>query len=574
MRNLKSKYQYLYIGLLLVIFIFSATIVSIALKYFFEQIAEERLESEKTMIELFLNQENVALDGLEEVVRNQNFYDVTIFYKNKEEPYTTVELVKEHFLSNLAFSIQTDLHSSIRVGDRYKVLYDSFPLNGNKIVISTKVNLLSDQNIMIGTVVSLIFLLLFLFTILLTLKFYSVLDETLNNAIVVVDSFLKGDFKARMEPSPYRKTNELAFSINELAISMKKEKAKQNLLNDRLSALVENIGSSILVIEKDGKVNFVNKFFTRTFHLRHYQVMDKFYYDCINYQEVNKIIEEVFLKEQNVKRQVALTIGNNTKHFQIYGVPVIGRNGLWEGIVLVFHDITELIKLEQMRKDFVANVSHELRTPITSIKGFSETLLDGAKNEPEVLEHFLTIIHKESERLQALVHDLLELSRIETNKLELNYSKVMIKELMEECILLMEPKLAEKNIQTNIIEKTPCSILADYNRLKQIIVNLLTNAITYSKENSKITITLEKEQENFSFSIEDNGIGMKEEELPRIFERFYRIDRARNRDSGGTGLGLSIVKHLVEAHHGTITVKSKWNEGTTFTVTLPLKKQN
>lgn len=572
MKNLKSKYQYLYIGLLLIIFIFSATIVTVALKYYCEQLAEERLKSEKTMIELFLNQNNVALESLEEVVNNQDFYDVTIFYKNKEEPSTTVETVKEHFLSNLEFSISTELSSSIRVGDRYKVLYESITLNGDKIVISTKVNLLSEQNLTILIVVSLIFLLLFLFTLLLTLKFYSVLDETLNNAIIVVDSFLKGDYKARMLPSPYRKTNELAFSINELAISMKKEKEKLNLLNDRLSALVENIGSGILVIEKDGKVNFVNKYFTKTFLLRHYQVMDKFYYDAITDKEVNEIIEEVFLKEQNVQRQVALTIGINTKHFQIYGVPVIGRNGLWEGIVLVFHDITELIKLEQMRKDFVANVSHELRTPITSIKGFSETLLDGAKNEPEILDNFLTIIHKESERLQVLVHDLLELSRIETNKLELNYSKVIVKELMEECLLLMEPKITAKNIKTKIIEKTPCILEADYNRLKQIIVNLLTNAINYCKDNGDVTISIEKNKETLSFSIEDNGIGMKKEELPRIFERFYRIDRDRNRDSGGTGLGLSIVKHLVEAHHGTICVTSDLNVGTTFTVTLPLKK--
>lgn len=572
MRNLKSKYHYLYIGLLLAIFIFSATIVTVALKYYYEQLAEERLKSEKTMIELFLNQNNVALESLEEVVNNQDFYDVTIFYKNKDETFTTVEMVREHFLSNLEFSISTELSSSIRVGDRYKVLYESITLNGDKIVISTKVNLLSEQNLTILIVVSLIFLLLFLFTLLLTLKFYSVLHETLNNAIIVVDSFLKGDYKARMLPSPYRKTNELSFSINELAISMKKEKEKLNLLNDRLSALVENIGSSILVIEKDGKINFVNKYFTKTFLLRHYQVMDKFYYDAIKDKEVNEIIEEVFLKEQNVQRQVALTIGINTKHFQIYGVPVIGRNGLWEGIVLVFHDITELIKLEQMRKDFVANVSHELRTPITSIKGFSETLLDGAKNEPEILDNFLTIIHKESERLQVLVHDLLELSRIETNKLELNYSKVTVKELMEECLLLMEPKITAKNIKTKIIEKTPCIVEADYNRLKQIIVNLLTNAINYCKDNGDITISIEKNKETLTFSIEDNGIGMKKEELPRIFERFYRIDRDRNRDSGGTGLGLSIVKHLVEAHHGTICVTSDLNVGTTFTVTLPLKK--
>jgi len=472
MRNLKSNYQYIYVGLLLVIFICSASVVTLALTYYVEQNIEERLDSEKTMVEIFLTNSDFDEEDLERLVQNQTFYDLTIYSNNQETPWTTVQLEKEHFLSNLEFSLQTDLSSKIRIGDKYNVLYKGFVLNGDMIVISTKVDLLSQQNFTIAIVIMLIFLLLYMFTVLLTLKFYSVIDQTLNDAIYVVDSFLKGDFKARMKSSFFRKTNELSFSINELAVSMKKEKEKQNLLNDRLTALVENIGSSVLVIEKDGRINFVNKLFTSTFELQHYQVMEKFYYDTVTFKEVNEIIEQVFLKEHNINKQVSLNIGKTTKYFQIYGVPVISRNGLWEGIVLVFHDITEMKKLEQMRKDFVANVSHELRTPITSIKGFTETLLDGAKNEPEILENFLNIIYKESERLQILVQDLLELSRIETNKLELNYSEVILNELMEECLFLMEPKLTAKHITTELHSNVICTIDADYNRLKQIIVNL------------------------------------------------------------------------------------------------------
>jgi two-component system, OmpR family, phosphate regulon sensor histidine kinase PhoR len=222
-----------------------------------------------------------------------------------------------------------------------------------------------------------------------------------------------------------------------------------------------------------------------------------------------------------------------------------------------------------MRKDFVANVSHELKTPITSIKGFTETLLDGAMKDEQTLEYFLTIILKESDRLQTLIQDLLELSKIEQQGFKLNIQPVNIKEILDEIIIILQNKANDKEIDLSLIsERDNIYISGDSYRLKQIFINIINNGITYTPKGGKVTVTIEENQHEVFVHVQDTGIGIKEEEIPRIFERFYRVDKARSRNSGGTGLGLAIVKHLVEAHQGQIKVKSKLGEGTTFTVKL------
>ncbi|WP_297991178.1 two-component system histidine kinase PnpS, partial [uncultured Anoxybacillus sp.] len=284
-------------------------------------------------------------------------------------------------------------------------------------------------------------------------------------------------------------------------------------------------------------------------------------------KEVIALVEEIFMTEVNVRKQLLLPVGIERKHFEVYGTPIIGTNDEWKGIIVVFHDITELKKLEQMRKDFVANVSHELKTPITSIKGFAETLLDGAMHDAQTLEYFLTIILKESERLQHLIQDLLDLSKIEQQGFTLNISVVDLYDVLKEVIVMLEGKANDKQIALSCTSNAPiCYMYGDLHRLKQIFINLINNAIAYTPAGGRVTVSIEKDDKQLHVHVSDTGIGIEQKEIPRIFERFYRVDKARSRNSGGTGLGLAIVKHLVEAHHGTISVKSEVGVGTTFTV--------
>ena len=271
------------------------------------------------------------------------------------------------------------------------------------------------------------------------------------------------------------------------------------------------------------------------------------------------------MTEHKVRQQILIPIGIHRKHFEVYGVPIIGTNDVWKGVLLVFHDITELKKLEQVRRDFVANVSHELKTPITSIKGFSETLLDGAMDDREALRQFLNIILQESERLQTLIQDLLDLSKIEQQGFNLSVEKVNVITIINEVITIVNRKAEEKNISI-LFEKDmePIIIEADPYRLKQIFINIVSNALAYTTNNGSVAIKVTNDSSKVYIDIEDTGIGIEQSEIPRIFERFYRVDRARSRNSGGTGLGLAIVKHLVEAHKGLVTVQSEVGKGSVF----------
>src|SRR6476620_3211041 len=260
------------------------------------------------------------------------------------------------------------------------------------------------------------------------------------------------------------------------------------------------------------------------------------------------------MTEQKVRKQLVIPIKIERRHFEVYGVPIIGTNDVWKGILLVFHDITEIKKLEQTRKDFVANVSHELRTPITSIKGFSETLLDGAMENKETLEAFLNIILKETDRLQSLINDLLELSKIENEGFSLSIQSFNLVDSLREVVEILHGKAVEKEITLE---------------LEECLEEVFIEGDIYRLQ--KVSIKIEESPKKVQVHISDTGMGIEKAEIPRIFERFYRVNKSRDRNSGGTGLGLAIVKHLLEAHKGKVTVESEVGKSTTFSIEL-LKK--
>ncbi|MGB9343170.1 sensor histidine kinase, partial [Trichococcus sp.] len=251
-------------------------------------------------------------------------------------------------------------------------------------------------------------------------------------------------------------------------------------------------------------------------------------------------------------------------------VPITSKKPGEMNLIVLLYDISEIRRLEKVRTDFVANASHELRTPVTALKGFAETLLDGAMEDPIILKQFLEIILAESTRLNLLVNDILELSKLEQRQVPLALQEVNISEAVLATFQLVDQKVKEKNMTLELVEKDFVTLHTDPNRLKQILANLINNAVVYTQAGGHITVTVERTAEQVRLHVADNGIGIPEADLGRVFERFYRVDRARSRNSGGTGLGLSIVKYLVENMNGTVTVASKQGKGTTFTVTLPL----
>lgn len=238
--------------------------------------------------------------------------------------------------------------------------------------------------------------------------------------------------------------------------------------------------------------------------------------------------------------------------------------------MLVFHDITDLRCLEKVRQDFVANVSHELRTPVASIKGYTETLLEGAMDDRKNAQDFLRIIHSDSERLAKIIDDLLELSRIESGALKMSLKPCRMGSVVRQALSSIKKQAGSRSlgIETSIPENLP-DVLADEARLFQVLLNLMDNAVKYNKEGGKIIVSAADKDRFIEVRISDTGVGIPAKDLPRIFERFYRVDKARSRELGGTGLGLAIVKHIVQAHGGDISVESVLDRGSTFSFTIP-----
>lgn len=379
----------------------------------------------------------------------------------------------------------------------------------------------------------------------------------------------KGNYRARAHENEQERMMPLSHSINILARNLQDITTIREVEEERLKTLIENMGSSLMMIGREGNISIVNRVFLERFGMQIDDVQGKVFRTIGLPKSLEQFIDHVFLTEMPYRQQIKMEVQQELYNKEVYGAPVIGDHGRWLGVVIVMHDITELVRLEQIRKDFVANVSHELRTPITSIKGFSETLLDGAYKDEKMLLSFLEIIYKESNRLQMLIQDLLELSKIEQHGFTVNIMSMGLQDVLIRGAELTGPRLDEKNMSFHVDIERDVEVMGDANRIIQIVTNLITNAITYSPENTTVTIRLKENDKYGIIEIEDQGIGIEKHEIARVFERFYRVDRARSRNSGGTGLGLAIVKHLVEAHHGRIQVESEVGVGTKMIVMIP-----
>lgn len=389
----------------------------------------------------------------------------------------------------------------------------------------------------------------------------------INEVTYATNLLAEGYYHVRVPESNVKETKELFVTTNELARRLQRLNHKQKLQSNRLKTTVENIPSSILMIDKYGEIVVANKSFYNVFTPEE-AVEHKSYVDFVDLT-LQKLIIEAFKVEKPIYDQIELTIDQvHQKYFDTSCVPILSKTkkNLY-GMVIVLHDITNLKKLENLRREFVANVSHELKTPITSIKGFAETLLDGAKNDEQTLNEFLKIISKESDRIETLVFDLLDLSHVE-EQTEIVTEYVSLSEIAESTIKNMQNIAEEKQI--TIVNEIKPDIVIDANKDKvsQVALNLLSNAVSYSKASSEVIVRVYKDANKRIMEVQDFGIGISAEDQQHIFERFYRVDKARSRDSGGTGLGLSITKHIMEAHNGRINVFSRPNEGSTFRVTF------
>jgi two-component system phosphate regulon sensor histidine kinase PhoR len=346
----------------------------------------------------------------------------------------------------------------------------------------------------------------------------------------------------------------------------------------QLLAVLTSMVEGVMVLDARGLVLQVNPALERMFGISHVETQGRPCAELFRHQQLNDLVAALLRSRAYHQEEIVLPLSGRC--LQIEASPAGGERENEASAVLVFHDITELRRLEKIRKDFVANVSHELRTPLTSIKGYVEALLDGAKDDPATSTKFLEIILKQSDRLNLIIEDLLELSNIESGGVSLKVEPFELRSVIDRTLSMIKP-LADKTRHRLVtaIEPSLPPVAGDEGRLVQVLTNLLDNAIKYTPADGTITVgaklvrsvgTVEPLVRAIELSVTDTGIGIPEEDRPRVFERFYRVDKARSRELGGTGLGLAIVKHIVEGHGGRVWVEANSPQGSRFVVRLPL----
>ncbi len=340
-------------------------------------------------------------------------------------------------------------------------------------------------------------------------------------------------------------------------------KAQQQVL---FNSMIEGL----LLLDRSQRIYLANRAFKNLFGLK-IELRGKTILEALRLHELEELVQRVQAEGQVFDYEVKLP-DLSERWLRVNASVISNSAGEHEGMILVFHELTRLKQLERTREEFVANVSHELRTPLSLIKGYVETLLDGARHNPDVAERFLKIIERNTQRLDLLIQDLLTISALESGRMKLVLQPVELRPLVEKVFSDLNAKAEGKHVK--LADELPAlAAQADANRLEQVFANLVDNAIKYGQANGTVAVGGNKLPDGrLEIFVRDDGPGIPPEALDRVFERFYRVDKARSRDQGGTGLGLSIVKHIVQAHGGEVRVESELGKGATFYFTLPGEK--
>ncbi len=386
-----------------------------------------------------------------------------------------------------------------------------------------------------------------------------------------VEKFAAGDLSFRL-PLPYtEEMSRLAEALNHMAGQLNEKIRTIIQQRNEQQAVFESMSEGVIAVDKEERLISINKAAARLFDIETAQAPGRTIQEVIRNTELQQLILTVLEGHESIENEITLW-SKGECFLQVNGRVLKDAQSETIGVLVVINDITRLRQLENYRRDFVANVSHELRTPLTSIKGYVETLLDGDLDDKPTTMRFLSIIARQAESLRAIVEDLLSLAKLEQEEDKspvILEEELLLKNLLNAAIQVCLPKATEKNIKINLNCREDVKAKFNFQLLEEAVVNLIDNAIKYSDSEKEINVIAGKIDSEITITVQDQGRGIKVEHLPRIFERFYRVDKARSRKLGGTGLGLAIVKHIARAHHGSVTVESEIGKGSRFSIHLP-----
>ncbi len=478
----------------------------------------------------------------------------TSMENHKDRP-EIIELLNSEFGQSIRYSntVQEDMLYFARVVD----------LNNNKYYLRTSffVHKMNKLLIEVRTEIIEISILVYLISILGLIFFIKNISNPIKQLSAAAKKVAEGDFDVKVKIKSNDELGELSVNFNNMTKRLKKLFNKVNSQKEQLDTLISEIQEGLVVLDSKGRIKLYNDSFSEL--LGKDNLIGKKLTRLIESNYLKGLLEEVVSTDRSIIKEISV----GEKQYLCSTSWIKMKNE----IIILLHDISELHKLELIKKDFVINVSHELRTPLTAIKGFSETLIEEIKDQDQ--KRYVEIISKHTNRLIRIVNDLLHLSEIEQTSTYLVLEKVKVKDIIDNVYNLFLQKSIEKGIKLEVsIDNNERTLEIDNFRIEQLLVNLIDNAFKYT-DSGFIKIISKEIDNNQVFIVEDTGLGIPQDDINRIFERFYTVDKSRSRSVGGTGLGLSIVKHIVLLHNGKIEIESKINVGTKFIITIPFTQK-
>jgi two-component system phosphate regulon sensor histidine kinase PhoR len=384
------------------------------------------------------------------------------------------------------------------------------------------------------------------------------------------ESFSRGEFDVHLPSSGLAEISGLSETMKRMAGELKEQIRTITEQRNELEAVLSSMAEGVFGVDQEERLIGMNPSAARILACNPATAQGRTIQEVIRLSELQRFVVGALSSAEPIEQSLIL-YGEKERFVRAHGTPLLNAEGKRIGVLIVLNDVTQLAKLENIRKDFVANVSHEIKTPITAIKGFVETLQEGQSQNPEDVRRFLEIIHRHVDRLEAIVEDLLTLSRIEkeAETEQITLEEHPVRGILERAVQACEDKAHSKKIHFELDCAEGLKGRINPLLLEQAVANLIDNAITYSEEGKSVTVKAQEEAQEIRIQIQDQGCGIERKHLDRIFERFYRVDKSRSRKLGGTGLGLAIVKHIAQAHGGRVSVESQTGVGSTFTLHLP-----
>lgn len=589
-KSIRWKFIFIYFLLVFIAMVIVGVFILQQLESYHLKVVSDDLDEFQESIMSTLEKYDDLTEKKDEIQSNMN---INIWFKGIEEE---IYIIDNHF-NIIASSNENVLNNKASESLDVDLLRDGFRgeraekdiTKENELPTKNKVVPIMNQD---GTIKGLLYLranlsniydtldqakLIFLRAIILALFITVILGFLIARSITVpindvtekAERMAKGDFSQKVSVKSDDEIGRLAEMFNFLRDKLDFTLSEISNEKSKLETILKYMADGLIAVDINGYIIHANPASKQMLGIYHQDIFAKTYDEIIGKYSDQLKLSAIKNQENNWEGNVNFQYLNST--FLARYAPFKDESGDNIGIVMILQDITERQKIDNMQREFVANVSHELKTPLTSIKSYTETLLDGALSDTETAKQFLSVVNSESDRMGRLVKDLLQLSRLEYQREKWNKVQANLIEILKAAVLKMNISAKSKNQHLNCLfkEENIC-VYVDKDSIEQVILNIISNAIKYTQEYGRVDIDTIKTEDEVRIIIQDNGIGIPKEDLPRLFERFYRVDKARSRALGGTGLGLSIAKQIMKEHQGDIEIESHEGKGTRVSIILPL----